>query len=686
MIPRSKLDTARLCLWSCLSASALSAPKAHSQTTVWSQSNDNTTIVQGSAACLNNPDGITDNSFWRLYDPLACGVNDDFEVRSVTYAVETATATAGSQLIEVVLHADPSPGAPGPTSTLSRLGSAWQPVSNATAGAQTFVTQHFTPAIVVPAGTLLAVEVRAFDGQPQGDLFLIGSNTLGETPPDSSFISATDCGIDEPVPTASIGFPVHFIIDLEVSALPPGSGTHDTMCLGQPNSLGSVANIQLGGSTTVAGPVLANVSGGVPGQFGYFISGPNPGSYVIPPSSSGLLCIDTPQFRYNSPSAQHIFQFDPAGNSQAIAVGGPSVLEVDGSFAPVPAVAVGESRAFQAWYRDGPTSNFSDSVVVTFGAAGRNLTWSGDAAFIPPPTDTFGIAFGINDLVDILPDGDLPITISHTLTNTGTDAIPAGYLIEMSVVRWTFLVVAGQAAFVEGDPTVHTHFQCTQIGPALVPGESAVITFTLGDASCPINTPPATSSTSMDCGMYQVTFSADTGMTVAETNEQDNDGRRFFFVPSDVQAINIATTRDPNNDPNVWVVGQTVEPFAPGYPAAGGVATTHRFNVTTVPAGASLWVNAISPRMGALAGNVGTMTPGPFAQMVNAPQVYDYTVDIPNPGFAGPCNGIFPPLWPADAVTYLEPVNSKITVISADGCAIAQKSALVNVVHECFSP
>ena len=31
-------------------------------------------------------------------------------------------------------------------------------------------------------------------------------------------------------------------------------------------------------------------------------------------------------------------------------------------------------------------------------------------------------------------------------------------------------------------------------------------------------------------------------------------------------------------------------------------------------------------------------------------------------------------------------MNSKITVISADGCKIAQKSALVNVVHECDPP
>ncbi len=46
--------------------------------------------------------------------------------------------------------------------------------------------------------------------------------------------------------------------------------------------------------------------------------------------------------------------------------GGPSHLPTDCSYAPVPAVGVGETCAFQAWYRDGPTSNFTESKHVMF--------------------------------------------------------------------------------------------------------------------------------------------------------------------------------------------------------------------------------------------------------------------------------------------------------------------------------
>ena len=73
--------------------------------------------------------------------------------------------------------------------------------------------------------------------------------------------------------------------------------------------------------------------------------------------------------RYTSAPLSQVFQFDGHGISQAVLGGGPSVLPTDGSFTPVPGVMAGDSRAFQAWYRDanpGVTSNFSDSQVVTF--------------------------------------------------------------------------------------------------------------------------------------------------------------------------------------------------------------------------------------------------------------------------------------------------------------------------------
>lgn len=313
-----------------------------------------------------------------------------------------------------------------------------------------------------------------------------------------------------------------------------------------------------------------------------------------------------------------------------------------------------------------------------------NLAWTGDLVYTPAPTATLALQFGINDEVDQLPNGDLPITIAQVITNTGTEPIAAGYTVTLTVIRWTFLAVAGQAGFLEGDPTVHTMFECNQSGPALAPGQQVTIAFVLGGPGCPINVPPAASATTIPCGMFQATLTADFNDDIDESNEQDNKAKDFFFVPSDVLRINIATVRNPNNDPNQTVIGQTVHPYAPVYPD-GSTVNTHRFTITTIPAGATINVNAITPRNGALAGNVGNMITGPFPQTVTPGAggiVYNYNVTIPNASFRGPCNGVFAPLS-GDPTSYLEPVNSKITAISSDGCIIAQKSALVNVVHEC---
>ncbi|MCP3920014.1 MAG: hypothetical protein GY711_31175 [bacterium] len=91
-----------------------------------------------------------------------------------------------------------------------------------------------------------------------------------------------------------------------------------------------------------------------------------PGLYVVPPGADGVLCVTSPQYRYSSVPLGQVFQFDAAGVGQPVIGVGEIVLPTDGSFAPVPAVNVGESRVFQAWHRDGVSSNFSNATSVAF--------------------------------------------------------------------------------------------------------------------------------------------------------------------------------------------------------------------------------------------------------------------------------------------------------------------------------
>jgi hypothetical protein len=89
--------------------------------------------------------------------------------------------------------------------------------------------------------------------------------------------------------------------------------------------------------------------------------------------SDGLLCLAAPIGRY-SPAAggtlNSIGRFDAAGVLQSLA-GNSSV----GSGYDVPAalpsppggvIGIGSTWHYQLWYRDGPNSNFSDGISVTF--------------------------------------------------------------------------------------------------------------------------------------------------------------------------------------------------------------------------------------------------------------------------------------------------------------------------------
>lgn len=215
----------------------------------------------------------------------------------------------------------------------------------------------FTPPapFMFAANTTYWVHVRPFD--MLGPQFL-WDGTNPNTPPS---------GTGTHVGYIFNGSPSGFNNRLEVRCPTAGPlGVVDAACIVLPNSTGASASISLFGSGNAGDVVEGTARQGPPGEFGYFISGPNPGLYIVPPGSTGIICIGNPQFRYNSASLGQVFQFDGAGISSAVVGGGPSLLPTDGSYAPVPAVAAGESRAFQAWFRDGATSNFSESKIHTF--------------------------------------------------------------------------------------------------------------------------------------------------------------------------------------------------------------------------------------------------------------------------------------------------------------------------------
>ena len=60
------------------------------------------------------------------------------------------------------------------------------------------------------------MEVTNPDGTAAGNVFFIGSNTSPET--GLSYLSAADCGLNDPTPTGDIGFPnMHIVFNVNGS-------------------------------------------------------------------------------------------------------------------------------------------------------------------------------------------------------------------------------------------------------------------------------------------------------------------------------------------------------------------------------------------------------------------------------------------------------------------------------------
>ena len=127
-----------------------------------------------------------------------------------------------------------------------------------------------------------------------------------------------------------------------------------------PNSSGLSAEIIAVGSNVAGGEPLGLIASNLPSnEFGYFLVGTGTG-VVSPPGSNGNLClIGGPIGRFN--------RVDQIQHSQ---LGGTCFgIGVDTLALPLNpehSVMAGETFHFQAWFRDGTSSNFTNAVSVTF--------------------------------------------------------------------------------------------------------------------------------------------------------------------------------------------------------------------------------------------------------------------------------------------------------------------------------
>ena len=164
-------------------------------------------ITQGNSVACSSDNGVTttENHYWRAFDMSTFTGGLEYDVTSVSFGIEQATSGTGTgQQLTVNLYANHGAPFPGGDWQSNLIGSAGP--LNVPDQSLTIFSQPITA--TVPAGTLeLVMEITNPDGTAAGNAFFVGSNASPETGP--SYLSAVDCGLNDPTPNRRHWFPEH---------------------------------------------------------------------------------------------------------------------------------------------------------------------------------------------------------------------------------------------------------------------------------------------------------------------------------------------------------------------------------------------------------------------------------------------------------------------------------------------
>ena len=193
-----------------------------------------------------------------------------------------------------------------------------------------------------------------YDNQGSGAL---APSNMPSSPPSGNALLATDFDGD-----GAQDILAHNNLTNQILLFKNGSTLGSTTCTAQPNSTGLGAQLSARGTSEASENRLQfRLTQAPPGGFAMLLNSQMSGMST-PAGSSGTLCLGGLLGRYNRPgeygqiSAQGQWDLRPDLANTPTALG-------------VTVVQTGQSWHFQAWFRDldpGPTSNFSDGLVVMF--------------------------------------------------------------------------------------------------------------------------------------------------------------------------------------------------------------------------------------------------------------------------------------------------------------------------------
>jgi hypothetical protein len=178
-----------------------------------SQSSSLTVLPNNSPGCFfsQTQPWTYESSYYRLFDLPALGYAGQVSIDHVELGVQRADALDGAQT--VTLRLSTLSGA-FQTANLTLRGSIDVVVSDQV---QTVLSIDFAPAVVIPAGSRLVVELFVADstdtGSGEHNIFFVGSNTDGETAPSYVRAPGGGCNVVQPTAFDDLAFPdVHMVM------------------------------------------------------------------------------------------------------------------------------------------------------------------------------------------------------------------------------------------------------------------------------------------------------------------------------------------------------------------------------------------------------------------------------------------------------------------------------------------
>jgi hypothetical protein len=216
------------------------------------------TLNTGAVACADTGGGgTTTNSYFRSYVPSAFGFSGDFEVQGLQLAHTYDDIAGDGAPINVNINAWTS-DATFPMGSFTLLASAALQ-GDATTADQLLDLSFDAPAIV-DADTEVIIEFFISDGVSIGKDVRIYNTTDPETAP--SYLASVDCGINDPVTVASIGFPDERIVLNLVgdTVLSVGDNISDLVSV-FPNPANNVLNVAVPSTIEVSSASLYDVLG-----------------------------------------------------------------------------------------------------------------------------------------------------------------------------------------------------------------------------------------------------------------------------------------------------------------------------------------------------------------------------------------------------------------------------------------